>query len=115
MILPNISGYIGTDTVACILATGMDKTKKLTLLVDIGTNGEMVLGNKNGLVACATAAGPALEGAQILFGMQAAAGAIDRVEKDFTCHCIGEGKAVVNSLIHIYSFRQPEELHEQDI
>lgn len=92
--VPDIAGYIGADTVACVLATGMDKGDKLTLLVDIGTNGEMVLGNKNGLVACATAAGPALEGAGISCGMQAAAGAIDRVDQDFSCHIIGEGSAV---------------------
>ena len=93
LIVPNISGYIGADTVACILATGMDKAEQLSLLVDIGTNGEMVLGNKDRLVACATAAGPALEGAGISCGMQAANGAIDHVDGDFTCHVIGEGKA----------------------
>jgi uncharacterized 2Fe-2S/4Fe-4S cluster protein (DUF4445 family) len=71
----------------------MDKTEKLTLLVDIGTNGEMVLGNKDRLVACATAAGPALECAGISCGMQAGAGAIDRVRADFSCHVIGEGSA----------------------
>lgn len=92
--VPDIAGYIGADTVACILTTGMDKTEKLTLLVDIGTNGEMVLGNKDRMVACATAAGPALEGAGVRFGMQAAAGAIDYVGEDFACHVIGEGEAV---------------------
>ena len=50
LIVPDIAGYIGADTVACILATGMDQTEKITLLVDIGTNGEMVLGNRNRLV-----------------------------------------------------------------
>ena len=91
--VPNISGYVGADTVACVAAAGMDKAEKLTLLVDIGTNGEMVLGNKDRLVACATAAGPALEGAGIRFGMQAAPGAIDRVDRDFTCHVMGGEKA----------------------
>jgi uncharacterized 2Fe-2S/4Fe-4S cluster protein (DUF4445 family) len=91
--VPDISGYIGADTVACVLASSMDKAEKLTLLVDIGTNGEMVLGNKDRLVACATAAGPALEGAFIKFGMQASKGAIDRVNKDFSCHVIGGGQA----------------------
>ena len=91
--VPNISGYIGADTVACILATGMDCSEKLTLLVDIGTNGEMVLGNKDRLVACATAAGPALEGAGISCGIQAAPGAIDRVDTDFACHVMGSGTA----------------------
>lgn len=92
--VPDIAGFIGADLVSCILATGMDQREELTLLVDIGTNGEMVLGNKDRLVACATAAGPALEGANIRFGMQAAAGAIDRVGLDRSCHVIGEGKAV---------------------
>ena len=92
--VPDIAGYIGADTVACILAAGMDKTEKLTLLVDIGTNGEMVLGNKDRLVACATAAGPALEGAGISCGTQAVTGAIDHVKPDFSCHVIGRSKAV---------------------
>lgn len=92
--VPDIAGFIGGDLVSCILATGMDRQEALTLLVDIGTNGEMVLGNKHRLVACATAAGPALEGANIRFGMQAAAGAIDRVGTDFSCHVIGERKAL---------------------
>ena len=90
LVVPNISGYIGADTVACIAATGMDRSDKLTLLVDIGTNGEMVLGNKDRLVACATAAGPALEGASIQFGMQASTGAIDHVDRDFSCHVLGD-------------------------
>ena len=93
LVVPNISGYIGSDTVGCILAADLDKTEKLTLLVDIGTNGEMVLGNRGRLVACATAAGPALEGAGILFGMQAADGAIDHVDRDFSCHVIGADEA----------------------
>ena len=93
LIVPNITGYIGADTVACILATGMDKTDDLTLLVDIGTNGEMVLGKQGKLIACATAAGPALEGMGITFGMQASTGAIDHVQKDFTCHVIGQTTA----------------------
>lgn len=92
--VPDIAGFIGADLVSCILATGMDRQEALTLLVDIGTNGEMVLGNKHRLVACATAAGPALEGANIQFGTQAAPGAIDHVGKDFSCHVIGDQKAV---------------------
>ena len=92
-IAPCIWGYLGADTVACILACGMAEAEELTLLVDIGTNGEMVLGNRHGFAACATAAGPALEGAEIRFGMQAATGAIDRVDPDLKCHVIGGGKA----------------------
>lgn len=96
MIIPNISGYIGADTMGCILSTGLYQAEEITLLVDIGTNGEMVLGNRHGMITCATAAGPALEGANIRFGMRAAAGAIDHVCYDgetFRCSVIGGGKA----------------------
>jgi len=79
VILPNIAGFVGADTVAAILSSGMDRTDKLTLLIDIGTNGEIVLGNRNEMIACSTAAGPAFEGALIEFGMRGAAGAIDHV------------------------------------
>ena len=79
LIVPDIAGYVGADTVGCILSTQLYKMDELTLLVDIGTNGEMVLGNQDRMIACATAAGPALEGANIRFGMRAAAGAIDHV------------------------------------
>lgn len=78
--VPDISGYAGADTVACILAAGLYESDKTTLLVDIGTNGEMVLCHKGRMVACATAAGPALEGASISCGMRAAAGAIDHAD-----------------------------------
>lgn len=79
LIVPNISGYVGADTIACLLSTGLFEQEEITLMVDIGTNGEMVLGNRNRMIACATAAGPALEGANIRFGMRAAQGAIDHV------------------------------------
>lgn len=96
LIVPNIAGFVGADTVACMLATMFDTLEKPALLVDIGTNGEMVLGHKNRRVACSTAAGPALEGANIQFGMRAAQGAIDRVRWDgsaFVCHIIGDTEA----------------------
>ena len=79
LIAPNISGYIGGDTVGCILSEKLYDATEMTLLVDIGTNGEMVLAGGNRMVACATAAGPALEGANIRFGMRACDGAIDHV------------------------------------
>ncbi|NYE57507.1 ASKHA domain-containing protein [Carboxydothermus ferrireducens] len=77
--LPNIAGFVGADTVAAALAAEMDRGDKLRLLIDIGTNGEMVLGTKERLLACSTAAGPAFEGAQIACGMLGAEGAIDHV------------------------------------
>ena len=97
LVVPNLAGYIGSDTIACILATGMDEAEDLQLLVDIGTNGEMVLGSRDRMVACSTAAGPALEGARIRFGMRAAPGAIDHVWMDgdtLRCSVIGGGSAV---------------------
>lgn len=77
--LPNIAGFVGADTVGASLAVEMDKKDELTLLIDIGTNGEMVLGDSNRLIACSTAAGPAFEGAVITYGMRGAESAIDHV------------------------------------
>jgi uncharacterized 2Fe-2S/4Fe-4S cluster protein (DUF4445 family) len=77
--MPNIAGFVGGDTVGVILATELPSREKTTLAVDIGTNGEMVLGNRERLVACSTAAGPAFEGARIRYGMRAADGAIEQV------------------------------------
>ncbi|MGC8971578.1 MAG: ASKHA domain-containing protein [bacterium] len=78
-ILPNISSYIGADTVGVILATGLYKNDGVKLALDIGTNGEMVLKVGENLFACSTAAGPAFEGANITYGMRGARGAIDHV------------------------------------
>lgn len=96
LIVPDIAGFIGADTVGCLLATKLYEKDSLTLLVDIGTNGEMVLGNKNRMVSCATAAGPALEGANIRFGMRATNGAIDHVwleDGKILCSVIGDSAA----------------------
>ncbi len=95
--VPDISGYVGADTVACLLATRQYESEEPVLLVDIGTNGELVLGGKQGMAACSAAAGPALEGAGIRFGMRCKAGAIDRVwleNGEIRCHVVGEGRAV---------------------
>ena len=78
-VLPNIAGFVGADTVGCMLAADFGNLEPLTLLIDIGTNGEMVLGNKTRRIACSTAAGPAFEGAKISCGMRGAEGAIDHV------------------------------------
>jgi uncharacterized 2Fe-2S/4Fe-4S cluster protein (DUF4445 family) len=77
---PLVAGFVGADTVAVILATGMNEGRRLRLAIDIGTNGEVVLGTRDRLLVCSTAAGPAFEGARIRCGMRAAAGAIDRVD-----------------------------------
>lgn len=79
LVLPDIAGYVGGDTFACILSTKIYEEKEHTLIVDIGTNGEMVLGNSMGMLTCSTAAGPAFEGAGISCGMCGAKGAIDHV------------------------------------
>ncbi len=78
--LPLISGFIGGDTIGCILASRMYADDKISLLFDIGTNGEMVIGNKQNMLACSMAAGPALEGANITFGTGGIEGAIDSVD-----------------------------------
>ena len=96
LVVPDISGYIGADTVGCVLSTELYKKDEMTLLVDIGTNGEMVLGTKDRMIACATAAGPALESANIQCGMRAEAGAIGRVwleDGAVKCAVIGGGEA----------------------
>jgi uncharacterized 2Fe-2S/4Fe-4S cluster protein (DUF4445 family) len=77
--LPCVAGFVGADAVADILATQIHKLSVLSLLVDIGTNTEIVLGDARDLVCCSSPSGPAFEGAQIKHGMQAEAGAIERV------------------------------------
>jgi uncharacterized 2Fe-2S/4Fe-4S cluster protein (DUF4445 family) len=77
--LPSLSAYIGADIMAGILSTELKESEDLSLLVDIGTNGEIVLGNKQTLLACSTAAGPAFEGANICCGMGGVPGAISAV------------------------------------
>lgn len=77
--LPMIGRHVGGDTVAAILACGIDRAEGWQLLIDLGTNTEVVLGSRRGMVATSTAAGPAFEGATIAHGMRAAPGAIDRV------------------------------------
>ncbi|MGI6350855.1 MAG: ASKHA domain-containing protein [Armatimonadota bacterium] len=77
--LPNIAGWVGSDTVAVILSTGMHRQQGVRIAIDIGTNGEIVVGDRDRLVSCSTAAGPAFEGAGIRYGMRGATGAIDHV------------------------------------
>jgi len=81
-VLPCIAGHVGADTAGVILAERPDLTDKITLLVDVGTNAEIVLGNNQRLLACSSPTGPAFEGAQISCGQRAAPGAIERVRID---------------------------------
>jgi uncharacterized 2Fe-2S/4Fe-4S cluster protein (DUF4445 family) len=82
-ILPIIAGFVGADVVGDLVATQFYHGKEVTLLIDIGTNGELILGNESlGLTACSVAAGPAFEGSHIGFGMSASPGAIEHVRID---------------------------------
>ena len=81
-VLPCIAGHVGADTAGVILAERPDLTEEVTLLVDVGTNAEIVLGNNKRLLACSSPTGPAFEGAQISCGQRAAPGAIERVRVD---------------------------------
>ena len=78
-VLPCIAGHVGADTAGMILAEEPQAQDRMTLLVDVGTNAEIVLGNRQRLMACSSPTGPAFEGAQISCGQRAAAGAIERV------------------------------------
>lgn len=92
-VLPNIAGFVGADTVGCMLAVEFDKLEELSLMIDIGTNGEMVMGNKERMIVCSAAAGPAFEGARLECGMRGAPGAIDHVRMEgdeIICHVIDE-------------------------
>lgn len=77
--LPGIASYVGADITAGVLSTGMDESSQITLFIDVGTNGEIVLGSRDWLVACACSAGPAFEGAGVVHGMRATRGAIEEV------------------------------------
>ena len=98
-LLPIVAGFVGADTMACLLATRIYESEEIRALVDIGTNGEVVMGSKDKLMACSAPAGPALEGAQIRHGMRGAVGAIERVaidgtDGDVACAVIGDAPAI---------------------
>ncbi len=77
--VPGVSSYVGGDITAGVLSSGLDRQEKLSLLIDIGTNGEIVLGNKEFMISCAASAGPAFEGSGVTCGMRASGGAIQKV------------------------------------
>jgi uncharacterized 2Fe-2S/4Fe-4S cluster protein (DUF4445 family) len=95
-LLPIVAGFVGADAVAVALATRIYEGPALRVAVDIGTNGEVLLGSAARLWACSAPAGPAFEGGQIRHGMRGAAGAIDRVavDDDVRVHTIGETAAL---------------------
>ncbi|MEW5828138.1 MAG: ASKHA domain-containing protein [Chloroflexota bacterium] len=95
--LPGVASYVGADITAGVLSSGLDDADNTTLFIDVGTNGEIVLGSREFLVTCACSAGPAFEGAGVLHGMRATNGAIEEVwvngdTYEPTCRVIGGGK-----------------------
>jgi uncharacterized 2Fe-2S/4Fe-4S cluster protein (DUF4445 family) len=85
-VLPNEAGFVGADNVGVLIAEEPYKSDEIQLIIDIGTNGELVLGNKEKLISSSCATGPALEGAQLSYGMRAAPGAIERITIDPDTH-----------------------------
>ena len=81
---PNVAGFVGADAVADVLATELYKSKSLSIMIDVGTNTEIVLGNDQRTISCSAASGPAFEGGHIEFGMRAEPGAIENVYIDPT-------------------------------
>jgi uncharacterized 2Fe-2S/4Fe-4S cluster protein (DUF4445 family) len=77
--LPSVAAYVGSDIVAGVLATRLHTRKRISLFADIGTNGEVVLGNRDWLVCASSSAGPAFEGSGVRHGMRAGAGAIEKL------------------------------------
>jgi len=90
--LPNIGGFVGSDILAGVLATGLHTSASPGALIDLGTNGEIVVGNADRLICASTAAGPAFEGARIYMGMRAATGAVaavDILDGRLSCRVLG--------------------------
>lgn len=134
-LMPNIAGHVGSDIVAGILASGImgKETEGIHLMLDIGTNGEIVLAGKGRALACSTAAGPAFEGASIYQGMRAAEGAIEKVHiaDDVDIHVIGDcfpkgicGSGIIDAVAELLrlglvdksgKFVKPERLKESNM
>ncbi len=92
LFFPSIGSFVGSDILAGIAASGMHRKEEITALIDLGTNGEIVVGNKHGIVCASTAAGPAFEGANISMGMRAVTGAISSLRligEDIVAEVIG--------------------------
>jgi uncharacterized 2Fe-2S/4Fe-4S cluster protein (DUF4445 family) len=93
--LPCLGSFVGSDILAGILATKLHESQSLAALIDLGTNGEIVVGNRERMLCASTAAGPAFEGARISMGMRAATGAISEVHVqggNLHCHVLGNGR-----------------------
>lgn len=81
-VMPNVGSYFGGDLISGVVASGLHRIDRVSMLIDVGTNAEVIVGNNEWLIACAGAAGPALEGGVAKMGMRAAPGAIEHVEID---------------------------------
>lgn len=93
---PSVGSFVGSDILAGIAATNMAEREKYSILIDLGTNGEIVLGNRDKIICASTAAGPAFEGAKISQGMRAVTGAVSSVQfenEKLNCHVIGNAPA----------------------
>ena len=111
-ILPIEAGFVGADNVGVLIAEEPYKKEEIQLIIDIGTNGELVLGNKQKLISSSCATGPALEGAQLMFGMRAAPGAIERIKIDPDTHEV-DYKVIGRDAWKSYS--KPEEMQAKGI
>ncbi|UCD56607.1 MAG: DUF4445 domain-containing protein [Candidatus Hydrogenedentota bacterium] len=89
---PGVSSYVGSDIVSGVLASGINRAPQLSMLADVGTNGEIVIGNNEWLVCCSASAGPAFEGGEVKFGMRATHGAIEKVK-------VLEGGEIVETVV----------------
>jgi len=111
--MPSVGSWVGGDVTAGILSTGLYQSEQLTMLIDIGTNAEIVLGNHEWMLACAASAGPAFEGSGVKCGMRASRGAIERVTVDseghFNVRTIGDappqgicGSGLIDAIAGLY-------------
>jgi uncharacterized 2Fe-2S/4Fe-4S cluster protein (DUF4445 family) len=111
-VLPIEAGFVGADNVGVLIAEEPYKHDEIQLIIDIGTNGELVLGNREKLISSSCATGPALEGAQLSFGMRAAPGAIERIKIDPDTHEV-DYKVIGRDAWRSYS--EPKEMKAKGI
>lgn len=111
-VLPNEAGFVGADNVGVLLAEEPYNSDEIQLIIDIGTNGELVLGNRKKLISSSCATGPALEGAQLSYGMRAAPGAIERIKIDPDTHEV-DYKVIGRDAWRSYS--EPKEMKAKGI
>ena len=112
--VPARAGYVGGDVLADVLAGGMHRSEKLSLLIDVGTNGEIVLGGRDWMTSCSCSAGPAFEGGEVSCGMRAMEGAIDKIrlndDLSTSYHVLGDstpvgicGSGLIDLVAELYS------------